>query len=378
MAEQVIANMIVILFLVLGSYLFYIVAKRVSVYAIALIFDYIGDFLISFIDTAFGGFAGLDWGDWIIAVIIYVYYSSKVGSGWAFFGALEAANPIALIPGVGPFIGFITDLLPTMTGIIAMKDIKLNTYINKIIRRIEIIQSTGEATKGEEKILEKLQKQQAKHNYVEAIPEAEAVAEALAGTVKAVIKARLTQDEKILVEELAQKQANGEPVVSKKTLAEVRQLWQDVQIDLEEGDIDYALDDLNVAEEREQGLITGIEAKGKSVWRRIEDGFSTPQPLKDRDNEIFEQATKPQQVAQPAQAQQSNANNVIPMQGRQRQTRQQPAPNQRAQVTSIAQGKQRLKEQAEAQIEKNLKQSVEAKFAKAGKATGQKKMKKAS
>ena len=129
MAEQVIANMMVILFLILGSYLFYVIAKRVSVYAIALIFDYIGDFLFSFIDTAFGGFAGLDWGDWIIAVIIYVYYSSKVGSGWAFFGALEAANPIALIPGIGPFIGFITDLLPTMTGIIAMKDIKLNTYI---------------------------------------------------------------------------------------------------------------------------------------------------------------------------------------------------------------------------------------------------------
>ncbi len=372
MAQEVVANIVLILFLVAGAYLFFIVAKRISVYAVALIFDYVGDFLCSMIDTIFGGVAGLDWGDWIIAIVIYGYYVGKVGNGWAILGALEAANPLALIPGVGPFIGLVTDLTPTMTAIIAMKDISLSNHINKIIRRIEIIRSTGEETKGEEKILRKLQELQAKHNYVEAIPEAEAVAQALDGTVKAVIKARLMQDEKILVEELAQKKASGEAVISERALGEVRQLWQDVQMDLEEGDIDFAVDDLGAAEEKEQGLITGIQNKGKGFWQRIEDSFSTPPPLQEKDKEIFDQATKPQQVAQPAQAQQSQSN-IISMQNRQRQTK--PAPQQRAQVRNIAEGKQRLKEQATARIEENLKSSVEAKFAKANKASGQRKKK---
>ena len=378
MAQEVIANIVLILFLVIGAYLFFIIAKRVSVYAVALIFDYVGDFLCSIIDTVFGGVAGLDWGDWIIAIVIYGYYVGKVGNGWAFLGALEAANPLALIPGVGPFIGLVTDLCPTMTAIIAMKDISLSNYINKIIRRIEIIRSAGEETKGEERILEKLQELQAKHNYVEAIPEAEAVAQALDGTVKAVIKARLMQDEKILVEELAQKKVSGEAIVSERSLADVRKLWEDVQTDLEEDQIDYAVDDLSAAEEKEQGLITGIQSTGKSLWQRIEDSFSTPKPLKEKDKEIFEQATKPQQVPQSIQTQQNTKNNIISMQNRQRQTGQHPAQEQkqqRAQVTSIAQGKDELKRRAEAQIEKNLKQSVEAKFAKASKVTGQRKIK---
>jgi hypothetical protein len=363
MAQEVIANIILILFLVIGAYLFFIVAKKVSVYAVALIFDYVGDLLCSLIDTVFGGVAGLDWGDWIIAVVIYGYYVGKVGNGWAIFGALEAANPLALIPGVGPFIGLVTDLMPTMTAIIAMKDISLSNQINKIVRRIEIIRSTGESTKGEEKILEKLQELQAKHNYVEAIPEAEAIAQALDGTVKAVIKARLIQDEKILVEELAQKKASGEAVISERALGEVRKLWEDVQMDLEEGDIDFAVDDLSAAEEQEQGLITGIQNKGKSIWQRVEDSFSTPKPLKDKDNEIFEQATKPQQVAQPTQARQN-------MNTRHRQTRQPPT-TQRARATSVTEGKQIVKRRVETRIEENLKSSVEARFAKAKRGSGQ-------
>ncbi len=84
----------------------------------ALFLDYVVDGAMSFADELLGiGIAGLDVGDWIAAVIIFVNERKRTGNFVAGLAAWEATNflPLSFIPGVGEVIEVITNFFPAVT-----------------------------------------------------------------------------------------------------------------------------------------------------------------------------------------------------------------------------------------------------------------------
>ena len=76
----VVVVVLVVLFIFFGKYI-----GRIFT---ALIYDYLFDCGLSFVDEPFGGVAMLDWGDWIGAIFIYKKYSKIVGVAIAILIAL--------------------------------------------------------------------------------------------------------------------------------------------------------------------------------------------------------------------------------------------------------------------------------------------------
>jgi hypothetical protein len=93
--------LIIIVILVISFILF----RR---YFSALVYDYVVDCGLSFLDEPFGGIVMLDWGDWIAAILIFIKEKKITGRLIALIVALEAANFI-------PVLDWITNLFPAVT-----------------------------------------------------------------------------------------------------------------------------------------------------------------------------------------------------------------------------------------------------------------------
>jgi hypothetical protein len=104
-------------YLLIGSIIFAVLALIFRRYISALIEDYVLDLGLSTLDTFAGGAVGLDWGDWIAAIIIFV--REKKVTGWFVAGiaAWEATNliPFSLIPVGGEVLEVVTNFIPTVT-----------------------------------------------------------------------------------------------------------------------------------------------------------------------------------------------------------------------------------------------------------------------
>lgn len=104
-------------YLLIGGVIFIILALIFRRYISALIEDYVLDLGLSTLDTFIGGAAGLDIGDWIAAIIIFI--KERKITGWFIAGiaAWEATNliPFSLIPVAGEALEVITNFIPTVT-----------------------------------------------------------------------------------------------------------------------------------------------------------------------------------------------------------------------------------------------------------------------
>lgn len=86
-------------------------------YLSALVMDYAIDMGLSFADEAFGGFLGLDIGDLVAAIIIFVHEKRISGTAIAVIVAWEALNflPLGLIPGIGTGLEWVLNVFPAVT-----------------------------------------------------------------------------------------------------------------------------------------------------------------------------------------------------------------------------------------------------------------------
>lgn len=112
----------------------------------AVIEDYVIDGLLSTLDTFFGGALGLDFGDFIASLILFVRERNVVGILPALFIAWEASNffPLGLIPGVE----LVTNAFPavTLTRLIASRYGAAERSRDQLKADEELAESMGDRT----------------------------------------------------------------------------------------------------------------------------------------------------------------------------------------------------------------------------------------
>jgi hypothetical protein len=107
--------------------------------------DYAYDAALSFADEAFGGVIGLDFGDFIAAILMYRGERNRIGALPALFVAWEASNffPLGLIPFFGTGLEYVLNVFPAATVLNALfnKEDKAQTAR----RRVEQLSDICEA-----------------------------------------------------------------------------------------------------------------------------------------------------------------------------------------------------------------------------------------
>ncbi len=100
----------------------------------SLFFDYGVDAGLSFGDELLGiGVTGLDVGDWIGAILLFLKYRQQVGTGWALLFLAEAANfGLSLIPGIGEGFEFFFNMFPIVTFVVLLKQHQANQIYTSI------------------------------------------------------------------------------------------------------------------------------------------------------------------------------------------------------------------------------------------------------
>jgi hypothetical protein len=186
--QFILANLIISIVLTIVLIVVLLVIFRRN--AGGLISDYVFDMLFSLADEAFGGLEGLDYGDWIAAVIVFFREKKVVGTLPALVGAWEVSGfvPIGMIPGVGTAIDLIADFTPTCTlirvkfnkyGIAAKKEEKLRETI-KVIEDNKLGIETKECKAKQKKAEEMIKK----NNPVGAVQEIEKIEKEFYKSVK--------------------------------------------------------------------------------------------------------------------------------------------------------------------------------------------------
>lgn len=281
------SDIIIIIALIVGAYLLYRIAKAVSPMIIALIFDYVVDFMLSLVDEAAGGLFGLDWGDWIAAVIIFVYYSKQIGKGWSLFAAWEATNflPISFIPGVD----ILTGMFPAVTAIVAQKSITAGNYARRISRHIEIIEAAGEDAHSERAMLKELKDLIDDHRFKDATDKGKEYIGSIEGRVKSMIRERLMEEERDFIE----KAASGQISVSSKALSDLRNHWQRIEQDIEQGRIEEAEREMGRTQQEEDKLLKGMHSgEKKGFFESLKASLSQPVSHRAKEEEKLDEVAR--------------------------------------------------------------------------------------
>lgn len=163
--------------LLIGFVLFIVLAIVFRRYITALIYDYVVDCGLSFADIflAGAGLLGLDIGDWIAALLIFIK-ERKITNGFiAGLVAWEATNfiPISLIPVVGEGLEILFNFFPAVT----IGRLLFNKYgpaekeEHKLEREISLAKRLGIGVSKEKKVLKKAKKLIESEDPVDALRE---------------------------------------------------------------------------------------------------------------------------------------------------------------------------------------------------------------
>jgi hypothetical protein len=163
--------------LLIGFVLFIVLAIVFRRYITALIYDYVVDCGLSFADNllAGAGALGLDIGDWIAALLIFIK-ERKITNGFvAGLVAWEATNfiPFSLIPVVGEGLEIIFNFFPAVT----IGRLLFNKYgpaekeEHKLEREISLAERLGIGVSAEKKVLKKAKKLIESEDPVDALRE---------------------------------------------------------------------------------------------------------------------------------------------------------------------------------------------------------------
>lgn len=162
---------------VIGFLLFIVLAIFFRRYITALIYDYVVDCGLSFADNLLygAGALGLDIGDWIAALLIFIKERKITGGFMAGLVAWEATNfiPFSLIPGIGEVLEIIFNFFPAVT----IGRLLFNKYgpaekeEHKLEKEISLAERLGINVSEEEKVLKKAKKLIRSEDPVDALRE---------------------------------------------------------------------------------------------------------------------------------------------------------------------------------------------------------------
>lgn len=204
----------------IGAGLFIVLALLFRHTITALFYDYVIDFGLSTADNflAGAGLIGLDVGDWLAAIIIFVHERKVSGGFVAFIAAWEAANflPLSFIPVFGEGLEIVLNLTPSVfiSRLFFNKFSKAEQGEKHLERNYELAKKLGLKVSGLEEIQEKVEK-----NPVRAL--------VLEHRLRSKLKARLEPK----VQEIINRNRN-----QKEQLAQFIGVPQDVDILFEEVD----------------------------------------------------------------------------------------------------------------------------------------------
>lgn len=162
----------------IGFLLFIVLSFFFRRYISALFYDYVIDGGLSFADNllAGAGAIGLDFGDWIAAVLIFVKERKITNGFMAGIVAWEATNfiPFSLIPVIGEVIEVIFNLFPAVTfgRMMFNKFGPAEKEEKKLEKNISLAERFGIGVSKEKKVLIDVQKLIKKEDPVGALREA--------------------------------------------------------------------------------------------------------------------------------------------------------------------------------------------------------------
>jgi len=190
----------------------------------SLFFDYGIDAGLSFGDELLGiGVTGLDVGDWIGAVLMFLKYRQQVGTGWALLFLAEAANfGLSLIPGIGEGFEFFFNMIPLATFVVLLKQHQANQIYNSIKEYANYLKQ--EQTSSTEGIKKELQEIDALYNscsYQQLFALGAGIREGLAAEVKQIIQAKITSAQQQVMTTLQKEVQQGTGKIHQQDIAAV-------------------------------------------------------------------------------------------------------------------------------------------------------------
>ena len=202
----------------------------------SLFFDYGIDAGLSFGDELLGiGVTGLDVGDWIGAVLMFLKYRQQVGTGWALLFLAEAANfGLSLIPGIGEGFEFFFNMIPLATFVVLLKQHQANQIYNSIKEYADYLKQ--EQTSSTEGIKKELQEIDALYNscsYQQLFALGAGIREGLAAEVKQIIQAKLTRAQQQVMTTLQKEVQPGTGKIHQQDIAAVTAAIQRALSELE-------------------------------------------------------------------------------------------------------------------------------------------------
>ncbi len=226
-----------LLWVVIGFILLFIIYMLKSYFTAlfsSLFYDYIIDGALSFADNFLygAGIVGLDIGDLVAGIIIFMRYYKQLGWGWALLCGLEAANfGLSLIPGIGEPIEWFFNFFPIISLVVMIKQYSANSTKNTIQEYYSYLQSEdSDAAEKWKGTIEKIQQYYDSLDYTDLSKEGTGIIEGLHAEVGKIIMKKLNTAQKYIIEELEQnKQVNTQDIDTLKSAIE--RAIQDIETD---------------------------------------------------------------------------------------------------------------------------------------------------
>ncbi len=202
----------------------------------SLFFDYGVDAGLSFGDELLGiGVTGLDVGDWVGSILMFLKYREQVGTGWALLFLAEAANfGLSLIPGIGEGFEFFFNMIPLATLVVLLKQHQANEIYTSVKEYADYLKQ--EQTTSTEGIKKELQEIDALYNscaYQQLFALGTGIGDGLAAEVKQIIQNKLTRAQQQVMTTLQKEVEMGTGKIHQQDIAAVTAAIQRALSELE-------------------------------------------------------------------------------------------------------------------------------------------------
>ncbi|MBI5002159.1 hypothetical protein HZC31_02140 [Candidatus Woesearchaeota archaeon] len=211
----------------------------------SLFFDYGIDAGLSFWDELLGiGITGLDVGDWVGGVLMFLKYRQQVGTGWALLFLAEAANfGLSLIPGIGEGFEFFFNMIPLATFVVLIKQHQANQVYNSIKEYADYLkQEQTSSTEGIKKELQEIDSLYNSCSYQQLFALGAGIREGLAAEVKQIIQTKLSRAQQHVMTTLQKEVQLGTGKIHQQDIAAVstaiQRALEELETDWKQADTD--------------------------------------------------------------------------------------------------------------------------------------------
>lgn len=211
----------------------------------SLFFDYGVDAGLSFGDELLGiGITGIDIGDWIGGVLLFLKYRQQVGTDWALLFLAEAANfGLSLIPGIGEGFELFFNIIPIATIVVLLKQYQANQVYNSVKAYADYLKQ--EQTSSTEGIKKEIQEIEGLYNscaYQQLFTLGAGIQEGLAAEVKQLVQNKLSRAQQQVMTTLQKEVQLGTGKIHQQDIAAVsaaiQRALEELETDWKQADAD--------------------------------------------------------------------------------------------------------------------------------------------